>query len=56
MTTSWWFALPVIPRYRYTDPSGMAINAARSRPPSSSWSATAELGFQRPVIRMRPTA
>ncbi len=36
--------------------SRMAINAARSWPPSSSWSATAEPGSPRPVIRMRPTA
>ncbi len=36
--------------------SRTATSAARSWPPSSSWSATAELGFQRPVIRMRPTA
>jgi hypothetical protein len=36
--------------------SRMATSAARSWPPSSSWSATAELGSQRLVIRMRPTA
>jgi hypothetical protein len=31
-------------------------SAARSWPLSSSWSATAERGSQRPVIRMRPIA